>query len=106
MSNTGQNIKDEAIRETAFGSVTSSYVALGSALLHDAFRITLVNDTDTNVYVSLDGSTDNKKIPTKSDRIYDDKTNDMYRKKDTQFYIKDDGSAATEDAVWLEVEYV
>lgn len=106
MSNTGQNIKDEAIRETAFGSVTSSFVALGSALGHDAFRITLVNDTDANVYVSTDGSTNMKKLPPKSDRIYDDKTNDMYRKKNTQFYIKDDGTGATEGAVWLEVEYV
>lgn len=106
MSNTGQNIKDEAIRETAFGDLTSSYVALGSALEHDAFRITLVNDTDTHVYFTTDGSTDMKKMAPKSDRIFDDKTNDMYRKKDTQFSIKDNGTPATEGAVWMEVEYV
>lgn len=106
MSNTGQKVKDEAIRETAFGDLTSSFVAIGDPLDHDAFNVTFENDTDAKVYLSTDGSTPIKKLPEKSSRTYDAKTNDMYRKAGTQFYIKDDGTAATEGAFWIEVEYV
>ena len=106
MSNTGQKVKDEAIRETAFGDITSSFVAIGDPLEHDAFNVTFRNDTDAKIYLSTDGSTSIKKFAEFSDSTYDAKTNDMYRKAGTQFYIKDDGTAATEGAFWIEVEYV
>lgn len=106
MSNTGQNVKDEVIRNTAFGDITASFVALGSALIHDSFDIVLVNGTDKLIEVSLDGVNVNKKFKAGQSRIYDYKTNDMYRKAGTQFYIRHTGDAPTSGAVWLEVEYV
>jgi hypothetical protein len=104
MSNSGQNVKNEAIREVAFGDINATLTALGDPLSHDAFKITLFNDTDANIYISVDGVTDIMKIPDKIGRVSDEKTNDMYRKKDTQFYIRYE-DAPTEGAFWLEVEY-
>ena len=48
-----------------------------------------------------------KKLPAFSSRIYDDKTNDMYRKAGTQWYLKYD-SAPGAPTGWaaIEVEYV
>ena len=105
MSNSGQNVKDEAVREVAFGDLNATYTALGSALAHDCFTLSIFNDTDANVYVSTDATTDMKKIAAQTGRVFDYKTNDMFRKKDTQFYVKYD-SAPSSGSFWIEVEYV
>jgi len=107
MSNTGNSIKNEAIREIAGGSVTSSYQPLGSVFTRDAFRITLTNWTNGDVYLSTDGVTDMMKMPLFSARVLDDKTNDMYRKKGTQIYIRYDMTpGAPTGWATMEVEYV
>lgn len=104
MSNSGLSAKDEELREVAFGSITTSYAALGDPLAHDAFNIAYINNTDVPIYVSTDGSTAIKKLAAFSGRVIDNKTNDQYRKEDTQFYVKSDGTA-TEGGFWIEVEY-
>ena len=107
MSNTGNSIKNEAIREIAGGSITGSYQTLGSVFTRDAFRITLTNWTDGDIYLSTDGVTDMMKMPLFSARVLDDKTNDMYRKKGTQLYIRYDMTPGSATG-WatMEVEYV
>ena len=105
MSNSGNSVKNETLREVAFGSITASYVALGGLLINDAFRVTLFNDTDANIYFTVDPTRDTRKQPKQSGRIMDDKTDDMYCKAGTQFYIKYD-TAPTSGSVWLEIEYV
>lgn len=110
MSNTGNSIKDEAIREIAGGgggAITANYQTLGGVFTRDAFRIWMTNNTNGDVYLSTDGVTNMKKMPAASGRAYDDKTNDMYRKKGTQWYIKYD-SVPMIGTGWfgLEVEYV
>lgn len=107
MSNTGNSIKDEAIREIAGTSVTTAYQVLGGVFTRDAFRLWMTNNTNGDIYLSTDGVTDMKKMPAFSGRAYDDKTNDMYRKKGTQWYIRYQ-TAPTTPSGWagLEVEYV
>lgn len=110
MSNTGNSIKDEAIREmsaTGVGAITNTYQALGSVFTRDAFRIWITNNTNGDLYFSTDGVTDQKKMPAFSGRAYDDKTNDMYRKAGTQWYVRFDVVPGS-PAGWagLEVEYV
>ena len=105
MSNSGLSVKNEAIREVAFGSINASFTALGAVLAHDCFRITMMNDTDQNIYVSTDGSTEYIKVSAQSGRVFDDKTNDAYRKAGTQYSIKYDAGAATVGAFWIEAEY-
>jgi len=107
MSNSGNSIKDEAVREIAAGDLTTSLQALGGPLGRDAFRITLKNNTNGDVYFSFDDSILAKKFPAYSGEILDDKTNDMYRKSGTQVSVKWDSAPGT-PAGWvgLEVEYV
>lgn len=107
MANTGNSIKDEAIREIAAASITTSYQVLGGVYTRDSFRLWLTNNTNGDIYLSTDGVTNHKKLPAQSGRCLDDKTNDMYRKAGTQWYIKYD-SAPGIPAGWfgLEVEYV
>ena len=107
MSNTGNSIKDEAIREIAGGSITGAYQPLGSVFTRDVFRLLITNFTNGDVYISTDGVTDMKKMSTISARALDDKTNDMYRKKGTQFYVRYDMvPGAPTGWFTLEVEYV
>jgi hypothetical protein len=107
MSNSGSSVKNEAIREIAAGSITGVYQVLGGVFTRDAFRVTITNNTNGDIYLSTDGSTNMIKMPTTSGRILDDKTNDMFRKSGTQFYIKY-SSVPGAPAGWaaLEVEYV
>jgi len=107
MANTGNSVKDEAIREIAAASLTTSYQALGGVFLRDAFRVTFKNATNGDVYLSTNGTTNNKKFPPTSGCIWDDKTNDMYRKAGTQFSVKwDVAPGAPVGWVGLEVEFV
>ena len=108
MANTGGSIKDNAIREIAAGSLTTSYQVLGGPYLQDSFRTWLTNNTNGDIYLSTDGVTDMKKLPSLSGRANDDKTNDAYRKAGTQWYIRFASPAPGAPTGWfgLEVEYV
>lgn len=104
MSNSGLSVKDEAIREVAFGGLNASLTALGSTLSHDAFTVSIFNTTDQDIYISVDGSTNQKRVPAGIGRVWDYKTNDMFRKSGTQFYVAY-ASAPASGNVWIEVEY-
>jgi hypothetical protein len=105
MANTGQSIKYEAIREIAFGALTNAYQTIGGPLTRGAFRIVLTNTTDSDVYFSVDGVMNQKKVPAFSSRIYDNKTNDMRETAGQQYYVKY-SAAPSKGWVALEVEYV
>lgn len=107
MSNSGNSIKNEAIRELAAGAITNAYQVLGGVFTRDVFRVWMTNNTNGDIYISTDGVTNIMKMPTTSGRAFDDKTNDMFRKKGTQFYIKFDAVPGT-PVGWfgLEAEYV
>lgn len=105
MSNSGLKIKDEALREVAFGSITASYAALGDVLGHDAFIDAFINETNANIYISFDGTNDHKKFGAQAGRVTDLKTNDAYRAAGTQIYIKHDGTAPTSGWFAAEVQY-
>lgn len=107
MSNTGNSIKNEAIREIAGGSITGTFQDFGVVFTRDAFRILITNWSNGDVYISTDGSIDMMKLPAFSARVLDDKTNDMYRKKGTQFSIRYDMTPGSPTG-WatMEVEYV
>lgn len=107
MANTGNSIKDEAIRELAGASITNSYQPLGSVMTRDALRMWFTNNTNGDVYLSTDGVTDHKKFPATSGRAADDKTNDMYRKAGTQWYVRYETTPGSPEGWFgIEVEYV
>ena len=107
MSNSGNSIKIDAIREIAATDITTSFQNFGGVFTRDAFRLWITNATNGDFYLSTDGSTEMMKFPAFSARALDEKTNDMYRKAGTQWSIKWDVAPGTPEG-WaaLEVEYV
>lgn len=107
MSNSGSSIKNDAIREIAGSSITTAYQPLGGVFTRDVFRITYTNFTNGDVYLSTDGVTDMMKFSEISARCSDNKTNDMFVKKGTQYYIRFDIDPGPGDGWFtLEAEYV
>ena len=113
MSNSGNSIKNEGIREIAASSLTTSYQDLGSPIEHRAFIVTVVNNSNCEVY--LKRSTDpvaedvnTKRFPAFNGRIVDQKTNDSVEVPGTQFKVKLAGTvpADPDGDFWLEIEYV
>ena len=104
MANTGNSIKWEAIREIAGSSLTTSFQVLGGVFTRDSFRVWITNNSNQDIYLSTDGTTNMLKLPAFSGRAYDNKTNDMFVRAGTQVYIK--AGAAGTGWVGLEVEYV
>lgn len=107
MANSGGKIQDEAIREIAATDLTTDYQDLGGVTTHYACRTWMSNDTNGDVYVSTDGVRDMKKLPAGSGRAFDDKTNDGYRDKGTQWQVRF-ASVPMTPTGWfaIEVEYV
>jgi len=116
MSNSGNSIKDDAIREIASTNASlvaagagmpGTYVKLGGVFLRDSFKQWFTNNTNGDMYWSTDGVTDMKKMPANSGRASDDKTDDMFRKQGTQWWVRYDLVPAS-PAGWaaLEVEWV
>lgn len=59
MSNTSLRIAAEPLRSLGFASIGSSYVAVGSALLNPSVMYSLINMTNSDLYWSWDGVTNN-----------------------------------------------
>lgn len=99
----------DALRSLAFGSISGTYAALGTAFSHAmrAFRIS--NATDGDILISFDGTTDNLFLPANSFVLYDvasdDDPIDEFRISNrTQIYVKQ-STAPTSGAVYLEAMY-
>ena len=108
MSNTGNSIKMDAIREVAATlPLTTAYVNLGGVLTRDAFRVWVQNNTNGDVYISLGDSVDRMKFPAFTGRGFDNKTNDFFTKAGTQYQVRFSVAPAV-PAGWVdvEVEYV
>lgn len=106
----GTRIAVEALRSVAFGSVTSSYAALGDPT-SDAIRLVAFNNgTNQNILVSLDGVTNHFRIVGNGFKLLDLTTNrvrddGLFIAKGTTFYIKDEGSSPSSGSFWIEAIY-
>jgi hypothetical protein len=90
MSNSGNSTKWEAIREIAASSITGNYQPFGGVFTRDIFVSWSTNNTNGDVYLSMDGVTNSKKYAASSARAADSNTNDMFIRAGTQLYIKYD----------------
>lgn len=70
-----QIVRVDALRTVGFGSITGSYVALGSSFAHPMRIIRIVNNTDADMLFSFDASTDNIIVPAYNFVLYDVTTN-------------------------------
>ncbi len=83
----------DAVRSSAFGSITSSYTALGVPFSHPMRVLHFINSTDGNMMISFDGTTDNLPLYADSFSLYDltsdQNNNESFRYENhTQLYVK------------------
>lgn len=102
-----QRTRWEDLRSLAFGSISGTYAPLGGALDNPARMIKMVNTTDVDILVSIDG-TNNMDICTAGGFfLYDIMSNKseqsaMFIDQGTVFYIK---GAPSSGSVYLVVIY-
>jgi hypothetical protein len=96
-----QVIRIDQLRSLAAGSISSSYATVGGPLAHPTRLIKLVNNTNADCVVSVDGVNDNDYLPAGSFALYDVTTNrgnpDPYFvfQTGTQFLVKSTGAPST-----------
>ncbi len=98
----------EPIRSVNTSALSGSYVVLGTALTDEARILKIVNNSNQDLTISTNGTTDMDFLPQTSFVLYDAGSNrgnpapTMVFPKGTQFYVK--GSAGT-GLVYLVVLY-
>ena len=111
MTNAGNGLKNEEIREIAASDLTTSYQNLGGPTEHRGYVVTLVNNTNGDIYLKRSSDPvlgNTKRIPAQNARITDCKTNDGVENAGTQYTVKWAGSAPASPTgdFWLEYEYI
>ncbi len=106
----GRNLRVEPVRSLAFGSVASTYVAVGTPAGRADAILQFQNFTDKNVMFSFDGVNDHFPLAAGSYFVLDVCTNKvtndgMYLSVGTQFYVKYITAAPTSDAVYISLYY-
>ncbi len=105
-------VRADTLRTLAFGGISGAYATVGTPLAHSwrIFRIT--NNTNGDLFISLDGTNNNFFVPASSFVLYDLSTNapplkvtdNLMLPIGTQFYVKQ-SSAPSQGAVWIEGIY-
>lgn len=98
----------DAVRELAFGGISGTYAAVGTALTDHARLVRFVNQTDAQIYISLDGSTNNIRMAANSFFILDFSSNKvrddgLFLPIGTIFSTKQVSGAPTTGSLWIEV---
>jgi hypothetical protein len=101
----------DAIRTVAFGSISSSYTAVGSAFEFQARILCITNTTDQDMFFSTDGITNQLIVPAGSFKLFDVTVNHKPTNQDdfcfaigTQWYVKYAASPGS-GGVYIEVVY-
>lgn len=95
-----------AYQTLAFGSITSSFAAVGSAIGTPISMFRLINNTDGDMIFSIDGSTNQFFVPASSFVLYDVAANRSVSQNfnlvgHIQFYVKY-SSAPSKNSVYVE----
>lgn len=106
------SVQFDPIRSVAFGSITASYTPLGAVLANNWRAFKCTNNTDGDMMLSLNGTSDNIFVPAGGFVLYDVAANSPTTKTidklvfalGTQFSIKYI-SAPTKGSVYLEGFY-
>lgn len=98
-----RRVRQEELRTLAFGSIGAAFAAIGSAIEDEAELVSIVNNTDADLIVSYDGVTDHVFMPLYSSYVIDFESNEKQLANRTSFYVKHNGVAPTEGAIYIEV---
>lgn len=103
-------VQYETIRSIDSSTFTGSYQALGSAISHPACIVKLVNNSNKDVTISINGTNDHDFLPSGGFMLYDytsntpsGSVNGVFAPQRRQYFVK--GSAGT-GSVYLVVQYI
>jgi hypothetical protein len=90
----------EPIRSIAFGSISGTYMGIGTAVDNPILQFYIVNTTDANLMFSIDGVTDHFVIAASSFFLDDVSSNKglgggLYLSEGTRLYVKEIGTPTT-----------
>lgn len=88
MANTGVSAKPEAVRNIIWSSLTATFALLGGPVLRPLNEVTLINETNSAVEVSLDGVNVHWRISPFTARTLDPATDDLFIDTGQQFYVR------------------
>jgi len=99
----------DTLRVIAHGSITNTLAKFGAEITHTVRAFKIVNLTDGNMFISLDGKNNQIYVPAGSFTLYDISSNRQVVQNFTlqslsQFYIAYD-TAPTMNSVYLEILY-
>jgi len=102
----------DTLRSLAFGGISGTYAAVGTPLAHAWSIFCITNNTDGDMFFSVDGTNNNIFTPAYSFRLYDLSTNappinvndSLLMAVGTQFYVKQ-STAPTVGSVYIEGVY-
>lgn len=105
-------VRFDALRSLAFGGISGTYAAVGTPLAQNWRMFKITNNTDGDLFVSADGTTNNLFIPAMSFTLYDLSTNappisqsdTFVMSIGTQFYVKQ-STAPSSGSVFIEGVY-
>lgn len=86
-------LRSEAVRSLAFGSIGAAYAAVGSKLERQVRMVFVQNNTDAELMFSFDGVNDHFPLASRAFLLLDVTANDInaagfYISKGTQFQVK------------------
>lgn len=98
----------DTLRSVAFGSIGAAYSAVGTATTVRARLINIKNLTDTDVFISFDGTNNHIVMPAGAGDVYDFTSNKVrddgfFLPEGTVFYIKRVAGAPTSGSVYIGV---
>lgn len=100
----------EPVRTLAFGSISGTYMGIGTGINNPARVMLFQNLTDQTVMFSLDGINDNFPLAAMTSFVLDITSNKSlgegyFIAEGTRIYVKDIGIATTTGAVYVTVMY-
>lgn len=109
MSNS-QSVSFEPLRSLAYGSISSSYTAIGTPTTHESRMYIIDNDTDGDLIFSFDGVTDQLFVAAGAFKLFDFNTNKFLVDQkwvlpiNTQIYVRY-SSAPAKNSVYVMALY-
>jgi len=71
----GEIVRVDALRSLGFASISGTYAAVGTAFGHPMNIVKFINNTNADLTISFDGSTNNDFVPAGGFSLYDLTTN-------------------------------
>jgi len=110
MSSLAIRIIPEPLRSLAFGSISGTYMGIGTALIAPSRIFMVQNLTDQQMTFSLDGTNDHFTLPSEGFILLDLTANKTvvqgaFIAEGTRVYVKETGSSPTLGAVYVTTFY-